>query len=288
MNGTTRHLKSFFEWLSQETGYKSRIKYSDAQYFNLSEKDIRTAKVKRQQSVATIEQIKHVLRLMPCDTLIEKRDRALIAFTLLTGARDSAIACMKLKHVDFNADTVYQDAREVNTKFSKTFITCFFPVGDDIRAIVFDWVNYLKNECLMGNGDPLFPKTKISQDEDNDFKMNGLTNEHWSSASAIRKIFKEAFERAGLPCFNPHSFRNTLAVLGENLCRTPEEFKAWSQNLGHEGVLTTFYSYGQVQEGRQAEIFKQLKNPHPHSSIDAGRMAELAKALAREMEIQRS
>ncbi|HVT62113.1 MAG TPA: hypothetical protein VHD33_01320 [Legionellaceae bacterium] len=58
---------------------------------------------------------------------------------------------MKLKHVDFNADTVYQDAREVNTKFSKTFVTCFFPVGDDIRAIVFDWVSYLKNECLVGN-----------------------------------------------------------------------------------------------------------------------------------------
>ncbi|MDA9272214.1 tyrosine-type recombinase/integrase [bacterium] len=287
MNGATRHLKSFFEWLSQEAGYKSRIKYSDAQYFNLSEKDIRTAKAKRQQSVATIEQIKHVLRLMPCGTSIERRDRALIAFTLLTGARDSAIASMKLKHVDFNADTVYQDAREVNTKFSKTFITCFFPVGDDIRTIVFDWVSYLKNECLVSNDAPLFPKTKVSQGEDNNFKVNGLTNEHWASAAAIRNIFKEAFERAGLPNFNPHSFRNTLAVLGENVCRTPEEFKAWSQNLGHEGVLTTFYSYGKVQDGRQAEIFKQLKNPRT-SNIDAGGVDELAKALAKAMKNQRS
>lgn len=32
--------------------------------------------------------------------VIELRDRALIAFTLLTGARDRAIASMKLKHVD--------------------------------------------------------------------------------------------------------------------------------------------------------------------------------------------
>lgn len=206
---------------------------------------------------------------------------------MLTGARDSAIASMKLKHVDFNADKVYQNAREVNTKFSKTFITCFFPVGDDIRAIVFDWVSYLKNECLMGNDAPLFPKTKVSQGEDNDFKVNGLTNEHWTSAAAIRKIFKEALERAGLPNFNPHSFRNTLAVLGENVCRTPEEFKAWSQNLGHEGVLSTFYSYGKMQDGRQAEIFKQLKNPRT-SNIDASGVAELAKALAREMVSQRS
>ena len=31
---------------------------------------------------------------------------------------------------------------------------------------------------------------------------------------------------------------------------TPEEFKAWSQNLGHEQVLTTFSSYGQVGADR--------------------------------------
>ena len=87
MNGTVRHLKAFIEWLSQETGYKSRIKYSDAQYFNLSEKDTRKAKAKHQTPVATIEQIKHVLTVMPDDTAIEKRNRALVAFTLLTWSR---------------------------------------------------------------------------------------------------------------------------------------------------------------------------------------------------------
>ena len=73
---------------------------------------------------------------MPSDTEIERRNRALIAFTLLTGARDSAIASMKLKHVDLIANSVSQDAREVNTKFSKTFTTFFFPVGDEILSIV--------------------------------------------------------------------------------------------------------------------------------------------------------
>ena len=56
MNATVRHLRSFIEWLSQETGYKSRITYSDAQYFNLSEKETRTAKATRQKPVATNEQ----------------------------------------------------------------------------------------------------------------------------------------------------------------------------------------------------------------------------------------
>lgn len=281
LNGTMRHVKGFIEWLSQETGYKSRIKYRDAQYFNLSEKDTRIAKAKRKKPVATIEQIQHVLKVMPNDTAIEKRDRALIAFTLLTGARDSAIASMKIKHVDLNANSVYQDAREVNTKFSKTAVTNFFPVGDEVREIVFEWVAYLKNEYVMGNDAPLFPKTKMSQGSDNNFQAAGLSHEHWKSAAAIRQVFKKAFLLAELPNFNPHSFRNTLAALGESMCQSAEEFKAWSQNLGHEGVLTTFYSYGEVQEGRQADIFKQLKEPRLNTvSAD---VAELAKALAKEM-----
>jgi hypothetical protein len=44
---------------------------------------------------------------------------------------------ISIKHVDLAAAKVLQDAREVNTKFSKTFTTWFFPVGDDFRAILF-------------------------------------------------------------------------------------------------------------------------------------------------------
>jgi len=53
----------------------------------------------------------------------------------------------------------------------------------------------------------------------------------------IRTIFKDAFESADLPYFNPHSFRKTLVTLGQKFCQSPEEFKAWSQNLGHEDAV---------------------------------------------------
>jgi sulfate permease, SulP family len=65
-----------------------------------------------------------------------------------------------------------------------------------------------------------------------------------SREKQIRTIFKEAFASVGLPYFNPHSFRKTLALLGGQMCKSPEEYKAWSQNLGHENVLTTLSSYG--------------------------------------------
>jgi hypothetical protein len=49
---------------------------------------------------------------MPARTDIEKRDRAIIAFTLLAGARDDATASFKLKHIDLAVGKIDQDARE--------------------------------------------------------------------------------------------------------------------------------------------------------------------------------
>jgi hypothetical protein len=163
---------------------------------------------------------------------------------------------------------VHQDAREVKTKFSKTFDTHFFPVGEEARAIVEAWASYLKNEKMWGNDDPLFPATEIKLDSDQQFAVTGLARKNWSSASTIRKIFREAFHRAGLPYFNPHSFRNTLVKLGQEVCQSAEEFKAWSQNLGHENVLTTFLSYGTVEGSRQGEIIRKLGQPRDAGEPD--------------------
>ena len=236
------------------------------QYFNLSEKDTRVANAKRKKPVPSLEQIIHVLENMPERTDIEKRNRALIAFTLLTGARDSAIASLKIKHVNLIEESVFQDGREVNTKFSKTFTTYFFPVGDLPLSIIKAWIDYLTKELLFSPDEPLFPKTKIENSENRKFEATGLLRDHCQTANPIREIFKQAFQNADLPYYNPHSFRNTLVRLGENLCQTPEQFKAWSQNLGHEGVLTTLYSYGDVEDYRQAELLKKLSQPRTDQS----------------------
>ena len=262
-HATLTDLKRFFQWLAREPGYKSHVHHSDAEYFNLSDKETRIATAHREQRAPTLEQVKHVIAGMPANTEIERRNRALVAFTILTGARDSAIASFKLKHVDLSAECVYQDAREVKTKFSKTFNTYFFPVGEEIHGIVVDWVNYLREETLWGNDDPLFPATRMVVGASRQFEVSGLERKPWSSATPIRGIFREAFVGADLPYFNPHSFRKTLVRLAEQVCKTAEEFKAWSQNLGHEQVLTTFLSYGEVASHRQGAIIKGLANPQP-------------------------
>jgi integrase len=271
---TFMQLKRFFQWLALQPGYKSRIQYPDAEYFNLSDKDTRIATARRHQEAPTLEQIKHVISTMPTDTEIERRNRALVAFTLLTGARDSAIASMKLKHVDLVSGCVDQDAREVQTKFSKTFSTFFFPVGEEIREIVADWVSYLRNKKLWGNDDPLFPSTLIENGSSHQFAVVGLKRAHWNTTTPIRNIFHEAFVNAGLPYYNPHTFRNTLVQLGQEICKTPEQYKAWSQNLGHEKVLTTFLSYGVVSYQRQGEIIGDLAKPQKNMPADVIEIAE--------------
>jgi hypothetical protein len=63
------------------------------------------------------------------------------------------------------------------------------------------------------------------------------------------------------------------------LCKSPEEFKAWSQNLGHEKVLTTFVSYGAVASNRQGEILLGLANPKQVEQQDADKIEEVLNKL---------
>jgi integrase/recombinase XerD len=153
-------------------------------------------------------------------------------------------------------------------------------VGDDVQQIVEEWAGFLSKELLWGPDDPLFPASRVEVGPDRAFHAAGLDRRHWTTADPIRQIFRRAFAGAGLPYFPPHRLRDTLATLGERLCQTPEEFKAWSQNLGHSGVLTTFTSYGEVASIRQATIIRALGQAR-------GTNAEVVDQLSKALEVLR-
>ncbi len=83
-------------------------------------------------------------------------------------------------------------------------------------------------------------------------------------------------------------------MLGEKICRTPEEWKAYSHNFGHSSPMTTFNSYGPVAPNRQAEILNALLLAKPDKTallIQSVRLdddqvrlilSQLAKANAQE------
>jgi len=259
VNSSLRHLKDFFRWLAYQKGYR-KIDVTQIEYLNLTRKEVMEARSRRLKRYPTLEQIKAALESMPANNDVEKRSKALMAFMALTGIRDGAIASLKLKHIRLDRNLVEQLPDEVNTKFSKTIYTHFFPVGDEVKQIFVDWIRYLREELLFNDDDPVFPATKMGHNENLEFEPIGLEPIHWKSAGQIRKIVNAAFGAAGIECFTPHSFRDMLVRLGEQVCRSPEEFKAWSQSLGHSSPLTTFTNYGPIDTNRQGEILEQLQS----------------------------
>jgi integrase len=276
-------VKAFFEWLAAQPGFRSKLTHSDFAYFSMSRKDDAIARRTKERPFPTLEQVHHVIRTMPHTTPIERRDRALIATAILTGARDGALSSALLGHVDPVARTFLNDGATMRTKFAKTFTTTYCPIGGDAEAVLADWVAFLRREILFGDGDPLFPPTEVAVDkESGHFTASGFRRTVWQGAGPLRAIFKAAFEHAGLPYFNPHSFRRTLTQLGQRLCRSPEEMKAWSQNLGHSKIDTTMMSYGEVRADRQAEIINAMGAARERSlTPDAEAIAE---AVARRLE----
>jgi site-specific recombinase XerD len=168
-------LKEFLAWLHSRPGHHRRIDPTHIAYLNLTTNDERVARATNPKSYATLEQYRVALFAMPMGTEVERRDQALLALLLLTAMRDSAVVGLKLKHISVERSYVFQDPREIKTKFRKAIETTFLPVGEDITAIVRDWVTYLTNVRLYGPNDPLFPKTAVRPNEHCSFAVRGLT-----------------------------------------------------------------------------------------------------------------
>jgi integrase/recombinase XerD len=257
-DGLMRMLKDFFLWVADQEGYRKQVRYSHAEYFRVSMKAGRIAHADRDAPYPSPEMCRHAFDQMPTATDIERRNKAAFAFLMLTGIRDGALVTVRLKHINLTEGTVYQDARDVKTKFSKTFSTWFFPVDPVYRECFEEWVNHLRKDKLFGSEDALFPRQTIGQ-VDGVFAVTGLSRECYSNATALRTVIKEAFTNGGLEPFAPHSFRKTLGQLANLHCKTPEQFKAWSMNLGHENIATTLSAYMPVSTARQGELIKAMR-----------------------------
>lgn len=266
VNSTLNAIQRFLGWLAMQSGYKRAINLSDIEYLNLSEKDVRASRSPSDKQYPSLEMVERTVALMPSETAVEKRDRAMIAFTAITGTRDGTIPTLKLKHFDPVQMLLRQDPREARTKFSKRIDTFLFPLSEAFEQIFLDWVDYLRDVALFGSGDPLFPKTRLTQDANNCFVADGLSRDCWANASPIRKIFKIAFRNADLPEFTPHLFRDMIVSEMYRRGLSVAEFKAWSQNLGHEGAMTTLNNYGKIGLEEQGRLVRNSSSQAGHES----------------------
>lgn len=259
IRSTLGNLREFYVWLAKHPRYIKKVDGRIAPYFRLSDNANRAARASREKTPPTLEELETTLKAMPYETDIEKRDRAMFAFVILTCIRDDALVSLKRKDVDADKRMVWQNPRHVRTKRRKGIVTKFLgqplPLAEEI---VMGWLKYLDEVIGAMPNDPLFPKTLIKNNpETMAFEAQGLSREHWATAGQVREIFKAAFEAAGLPYYNPHLFRNTITKWGlKNLSQY--EFKAFSQNMGHEHVMTTYNPYGKLSQDEQIEAIENI------------------------------
>ena len=268
INGILREISAFFHWLADQPGYKSKIHRPDIEFLAPDRKSETTRRTSCWKPHPSPAQVLRLLNHMPAGTELERRNRALVAFLFLTGSREGAAITLCLGHIDLARSCVHFDGRTVNTKFGKSFTTAFVPIGTPCEQIVRDWISELRTEHNFSDSDPLFPKTRIGFGPTRGFQALGIDRTAWSSPSSAAMLFKQAFIDAGLPPFSPHRVRDTLAELAREHCRTPEDYKAWSQNMGHDDVLTTLRSYGSVASGRQVDLMARFRKRGPLKNGD--------------------
>lgn len=194
---------------------------------------------------------------MATQTEVQRRDKAIFALVMITGARGSAVASLRLKHVNLVDGFVYQDGREVDTKASKTIMTFFFPMHPDYLAYFTEWMSYLRDEKFFGAEDALFPKPE-QRTVDGKFAYDNLSRNPYANSAHVNAVFRSAFAQVQLHPYTPHSIRKTLVQKMSDRNLPLDIQKAWSQNLGHEKFITTVSSYLFVSCRQQGKLIRAL------------------------------
>ncbi|MFO0719001.1 MAG: site-specific integrase [Candidatus Paceibacterota bacterium] len=258
-----RRIKKFFTWLADQPGYKSKITKGDIEYLRLSKADAQIARAGTTKRMPTFDEVKKIIEGIKGSSEIDRRDRALLSFALITGARISAIVSLKMKSFDKELKQVNQNPGDgVKTKNSKRILTTFFPIGwDEPEKYFMEWYEYLLSRDFRPD-DPIFPATEGSfVDGENSYSKETVGQDAWVGTGAARKIFQKRCRNVGLPYFYPHSLRHLVVNLMSKKRLTEEEKRAISMNLGHENVGTTFgsYGYGSMSNESAMQIVKKLK-----------------------------
>ena len=255
-----RHLQSFFKWLATQPGFKSKIDLDAISYLSLDKKSVREALSPRPRKFPSLSDVERLAESIAGEGEIERRDRAIISLLLLSGMRYTAVCTLSLGCFDEGQLTISQDPKlGVKTKNGKAIFTRLFPFSRKLLRHVLDWVTYLREIRGWSPTDPLFPRTHIRQAEGGlSFVVDGVEPVFWSGGNSIRDIIKSRSQTAGLPYYNPHAFRYAAVHLASQFCTTPEQFKAVSQNLGHEHVATTLKTYGMLDTPRAHEVISKI------------------------------
>ena len=255
---TLMHCQAFFEWLASRRGYR-RIEAEAINAFQPSRDYLARFDRLVTRPIATLEELSEVLAQMPDGSLEERRDRAIFACLMVYGLRIDAAASLRLGSVDPNDMSIYQDAKHVRVKNSRSQKTLPFPFDGLALSVFGAWVRELRDNGLPGHS-ALFPKTPTVRSLDAGSRVAGLDLTCWKQPAHLRDVVRRACEEAGRPYYHPHSFRKTLARAILEARPDIDTFWAAAQNLGHKDMMTTLQHYGVPSDDRRRQLIAGLSS----------------------------
>jgi integrase len=253
-----KDIRDFLQWLSHEDGY-SCIKYNEVEYLNLTKNQLKAARAQEYQESYTYPTIFKVIRQMPVQTILERRNKAIISLQALASLREEELRTIKIKNLHYdetnNIYFIYVTPKDMkNVKFSKQRENTILNLAQDVLDNIISFRDELINKEHFTEVDCLFPK--INQKFNQRNMLETLIEKSPMCSTTIRNIFKQAFVGAGEKYCRIHSFRHTRA---KYITRTGNSnfVQAMSQDFGHTDIKTTMQSYAVfTPEDRRAELAK--------------------------------
>jgi site-specific recombinase XerD len=219
-----RHIRRLFSWLTEEghidNNPAARIKVSQPK--------------KREVKAISHEDLLAILATTKSESVIDKRDRAIILLLADSGARVGGVCSLRMQGLDLDngAAMVVEKGEHVR------FIMFTEVTAQAIR----DWLQVRPKD----KGDWLFVGLR---DHDNDA----------ASPNSLRQMLSRRAKRAGVtgPC-GPHSFRHSFAV---SYLMAGGDLASLADILGHSNIMVTRQYYAVFTR-------EQLRKKHAkHSPI---------------------
>lgn len=255
-------LAAFFAWLVKQPGYR-RMNQMLPEYFELPRKALAKALELAPRAYPKFSEVPPMLAAMPCTTLQQRRDRAMVAFAFITGLRAAALTSLRLRHLNMERREVFHNGAELRAKNSKSFMVDWFPKTEALQPYFIDWVDELRalgfRPC-----DAVFPACGDLPEAGGEISVNHPEIVPMRSQAAV----SQAFEVATGGRFTPHAARHTLKALGDAVCTTLELCTAWSRNLAHETLEITQRNYAQMTNETKRNLLTNFKHQTGFSAGD--------------------
>lgn len=241
-------IKEFLNWYFDNHKVKSK-KTLIASLVTLEPKDEHRRLAQRLEYVEypTHEEFEQIISF-PEETILDKRDKAILTFLYLSGARVSAVATATIKSFDEKRMIFFQDPLEgIKTKRSKHIISKLIKFDNKYYEIVRNWINFLKTEYGFKDCDPLFPVVKDV------VKKNFMNGE-----ADYRKMIAKRCKDVLLPEYHPHAFRHAHIYKGLSYVRNGLQLRALSQNVGHESMMTILEKYAKMKPEEYMRVLDDM------------------------------